>query len=156
MLVLEIPGRDRLQVAHVVLDLNGTLVQGGHVADGVEARLTGLQEHVTVHLATADTRGDAVEIAGRFGLTLHIVDAGEESQQKAGVLEGLGEAHTVAIGNGANDVEMVKRAALGIAVLGVEGAAARLLLHADVVVSDICNALDLLLEPQRLIATLRE
>ena len=83
MLVFDVPGRERLQVAHVVLDLNGTLVQGGHVADGVEARLASLQQHVTVHLVTADTRGNAVEIAGRFGLTLHIVDAGEESQQKA-------------------------------------------------------------------------
>ncbi len=156
MLDLEIQGREKLQIAHVVLDLDGTLMQGGEVPEGVIPRLASLQEHVVVHLVTADTRGNAAEIAGRLGLTLHIVDAGQESQQKASAVDGLGSEQTIVIGNGANDVEMVKLAALGVAVLGVEGIAGRLLLHADVVVSDICDALDLLLEPQRLAATLRE
>lgn len=156
MLEVEVPGRERFRIAHVVLDLNGTLMQGGHVPEGAAPRLSSLQEHVVVHLVTADTRGNAAEIAGRFGLTLHMVEAGQESQQKAKVLDGLGAARTVAIGNGTNDVEMVKLAALGIAVLGVEGVSGRLLLHADVLVPDICAALDFLLEPERLAATLRE
>ncbi len=156
MLEIEVPGREKLRIAHVVLDLNGTLMQGGHIPEGAASRLASLQERVVVHLVTADTRGNAAEIAGRFGLTLHIVDAGQEAQQKAKVLDGLGAAEAVAIGNGVNDVEMVKRAALGLAIMGTEGVAGRLLLHADVLVPDICAALDLLLEPERLTATLRE
>jgi len=62
----------------------------------------------------------------------------------------------VAIGNGANDAAMLQEAALGIAVLGPEGLAAEALLAADVVVASIEDALDLLLRPHRLVATLRE
>ena len=51
---------------------------------------------------------------------------------------------------------MLQEAALGIAVLGPEGLAAEALLAADVVVASIEDALDLLLRPHRLVATLRE
>lgn len=61
----------------------------------------------------------------------------------------------VAVGNGANDARMLERAALGIAVLGPEGLALSCLQAADVVVPDILAALDLLLFPRRLVATLR-
>jgi hypothetical protein len=50
---------------------------------------------------------------------------------------------------------MLERAALGIAVLGPEGLALSCLQAADVVVPDILAALDLLLFPRRLVATLR-
>jgi soluble P-type ATPase len=67
----------------------------------------------------------------------------------------LGTSKTIAIGNGSNDESMVREAAVGIAVVGQEGAAARTVLAADIVVNDIRDALDLLLSPARLIATLR-
>ena len=51
---------------------------------------------------------------------------------------------------------MLREAALGIAVVGGEGAAAAALREADVVVTDVLAALDLLLNPRRLMATLRE
>ena len=50
---------------------------------------------------------------------------------------------------------MLAAAALGIAVCGAEGAAAETLQVADVVVIRIVDALDLLLHPKRLMATLR-
>jgi len=61
----------------------------------------------------------------------------------------------VAIGNGANDVAMLSEAAHGIAGLGPEGLAVSALLAADVLVASIDDALELLLNPKRLIATLR-
>ena len=61
-----------------------------------------------------------------------------------------------AIGNGANDADMLQTAAVGIAVLGAEGLAAETLLAADVVCANPLDALDLLLNPRRLIATLRK
>jgi soluble P-type ATPase len=50
---------------------------------------------------------------------------------------------------------MLTAAALGIAVLGPEGAAAATLAAAHVIAPDILAALDLLAHPQRLVATLR-
>ena len=61
----------------------------------------------------------------------------------------------IAIGNGNNDADMLSAAALGIVVLGGEGSAVRPLMQADVFARDITDALDLLLNPTRLLATLR-
>lgn len=50
---------------------------------------------------------------------------------------------------------MLAAAALGIAVLGPEGLATEALQAADLVVGQVEDALDLLLHPTRLLATLR-
>ncbi len=60
-----------------------------------------------------------------------------------------------AVGNGANDVEMLREAELGIAVLGYEGLAKGAADAADILVTSVHDALDLLLRPTRLLATLR-
>ena len=62
----------------------------------------------------------------------------------------------VAIGQGANDAEMLKAAGLGICVLSKEGAAVETLLSADLVVPGIFDALDLLDKPLRIVASLRK
>lgn len=70
-------------------------------------------------------------------------------------MERLGAGQVVAIANGANAAQMLSAAALGIAGLGQEGLAVEALQAADLVVGRIDDALDLLLHPQRLVATLR-
>ena len=50
---------------------------------------------------------------------------------------------------------MLEGAALGIAVIQAEGAAGETLMAADVVAPGILEALDLLANPLRLVATLR-
>jgi soluble P-type ATPase len=67
----------------------------------------------------------------------------------------LGFDRTVCIGNGRNDRMMLKEAALGIAVILNEGACVVTLLSADVVCTSIVSALELLIYPLRLTATLR-
>ena len=54
-------------------------------------------------------------------MRVHTVETGAD---KAQYVAGLGSDRCVAIGNGANDASMLELAALGIAVLGPEGAAA--------------------------------
>lgn len=60
-----------------------------------------------------------------------------------------------AISNGRNDVGMIRTAALGIAIIGREGATLGLLAAPDHVVADPHAALDLLVHSQRLVAGLR-
>ena len=67
----------------------------------------------------------------------------------------IGSSTTVCIGNGRNDRMMLKEAGLGIAVILEEGAFSGTLFEADVVCTSILSALDLLLFPKRLQATLR-
>jgi soluble P-type ATPase len=54
-----------------------------------------------------------------------------------------------------NDSLMMKKAALGIIVIGEEGASVKAINNADIVVKDIHDALDLLLNKIRIKATLR-
>jgi soluble P-type ATPase len=70
-------------------------------------------------------------------------------------LEKLGAAQTVAFGNGANDALMLRKACLGICVMHGEGTSMQALLASDVLVASAEEALDLLLKPARLLATLR-
>jgi P-type E1-E2 ATPase len=152
---LVIPGWSALDLWHLVLDLNGTVAVDGAPIPGVAERLAILSLHLVIHLATADTHGQAEETSLRLGVQLVRIEPRYEASQKQALVERLGAGSVVAIGNGANDARMLSAAALGIAVLGREGLAVETLRAADLVVSCTEDALDLLLHPQRLIATLR-
>jgi soluble P-type ATPase len=154
MLTVDIPGRGRLEIAHLVLDLNGTLAVDGVVAETVVERLQALSRIVQVHVVTADTFGTAARLHG-LGVHVQVLEPGDQIEAKAAFVRALGAAHTLAIGNGSNDESMVREAAAGIAVVGREGASGRTVLAADVVIGRIEDAFDLLLFPKRLIATLR-
>ena len=151
---VKVPGWRVLELKHLVLDLNGTLALDGALLPGVDQAVGRLGEHLTRHLITADTFGTA---AGLFGPTVNLalIKRGNEAAQKLEIVQRLGADCVVALGNGAIDVLMLKAAALGIAVLGSEGAAAPALAAADVVVPGPLEGLELLLKPDRLRATLR-
>jgi P-type E1-E2 ATPase len=153
MITIEIPRRSTLEIAHVVLDVNGTLALDGRLLPGVADRIELLREQATVHLLTADTHGNQAAIDAELGLQATIVQHG--STEKGAYVLTLGADHVAAIGNGNNDVAMLNAAALRIAVLGPEGLATDLLRAADLLTRDITEALDLLLYPQRVAATLR-
>ena len=61
----------------------------------------------------------------------------------------------VALGNGRNDRLMLKVEALGIALVQREGGAVETATSADLLSTSVNDALDLLLHPNRLIASLR-
>jgi len=155
VLRIGIPGRGELVLEHVVLDFNGTFACDGRVLPGVVERLNALAGDLTVHVLTADTFGTAQEACRDIRGKVVVLREAVAGPEKALYVEKLGAAGTVAIGNGANDVPMLRRAALGILVLGPEGAAVEALQAADIVVREITDALDLLLHPKRLVATLR-
>jgi soluble P-type ATPase len=151
-IVVAVPGERPVVVSHLVLDFNGTLAQDGNLLPGVAARLRKLSRRLRIVVATADTFGKARSALKGLPVDVEIVETGQE---KLRLLKRLGPSHVVAIGNGRNDVPMMQKAALGIAVIGPEGAAGELVPVADVLVHDIRDALDLLLKPLRLKATYR-
>ena len=155
MITLTIPGHGVLTIAHLLLDVNGCIALDGNLLPGVAERLTALGRLVSVRLLTADTQGTAAELAATLGVDMERVPPSNQASAKAAVARRLGASQLAAIGNGANDVEMLDDAALGIAVIGPEGASLGALLAADVVVTNIRDALDLLLKEKRLVATLR-
>ncbi|MBK8984582.1 MAG: ATPase P [Chloroflexi bacterium] len=155
MIQIDVPGDKVYQLEHLVLDYNGTLACDGRLLPGVGQRLVALAKHLKVHVLTADTFGTAGnELAGIPG-HLTTLPPGDQAAGKQAVVQALGADRVVAVGNGRNDQLMLVTAVLGIAVVQEEGAAAATLMAADVVAPSIAAALDLLLWPLRLTATLR-
>ena len=156
MIELNIPGRGILQLQHLVCDVNGTLALDGQLLEGMVWTLTALRDRLTLHLLTADTHGRQELIDQQLGLRAVRIQPGDEAGQKAEYVRALGAETVVAIGQGANDAEMLKAAGLGMCVFSKEGAAVETLLSADLVVSGITEALDLLDKPLRIVASLRK
>lgn len=155
MIRVDIPGYRVLALSHLVMDYNGTLAVDGHLESGVARALEGLAPHIEIHVVTADTFGLAAEQLKDTPARLSVLPAGNQDVAKRDYVDRLGCAATAAVGNGRNDRLMLSAAELGIAVLLQEGAAIETLAAADIVCPGIVPALDLLLHPLRLTATLR-
>ena len=149
---IETQGQSR-RIAHLVLDFTGTLSLDGKLLPGVAERLIKLAERVEILVLTADTFGTAESALVGLPVEVRIVQTGRD---KAEVVAALGPEHVAAIGNGRNDVEMFRLAGLCLAVIGPEGCSGELISAAHVVVRDVNDGLDLLSNPLRLKATLRE
>jgi len=156
MIEISLPGRElTLSIAHLMLDVNGTLTIDGKLIPGVKERIHSLKDKVQIHLLTADTFGRGAEVAEELGTRFKKVDARQGGLDKRNFLLQLGKDNVCAIGNGYNDIYMIKEAALGIAVAGREGCSVEAVKNADILVNDINDALDLFLKSKRLVATLR-
>lgn len=156
MIKIDIPGSRKIQVAHLVLDFNGTLAIDGKLIEGTRPLLDELSHQLSVHVLTADTFGTAKDQLSGVNCTVTVLSADMQDVQKESYVFNLDETRVVAIGNGLNDALMLKVSALGIAVVQREGASVETLLNADMVCPGILDALGLLLNPQRIVATLRK
>jgi len=155
MISIEIPGFGKLDLAHVVVDYNGTLALDGLLPPGVGEALAELARQIRIHVVTADTFGLAEQQLMGLPVALTIMPVASQAEAKARFVSQLGADSVVAIGNGRNDWKMLSVAAVGIALVQREGAAAETLVNADVVTVSILDAIDLLRNPRRLVATLR-
>jgi soluble P-type ATPase len=155
MIEVSIPGHEDLKLTHLVLDYNGTMACDGRILDGVAEALGRLAGDLEIHVVTADTFGKARAQLQGCPCQLVVLPVDKQDAGKLAYVRRLGSASTAAVGNGRNDRLMLKEAALGIALVQKEGAAAETLLAADVVCPDILSALELLTNPLRLVATLR-
>ncbi len=156
MIELTIPGRGPLRIQHLVTDVNGTLSVDGVLIDGLTKRIASLRDRLEIHMLTADTHGRQALIDEQLNLQATHVQPGNESAQKAEFVRKFDAETVVAIGQGANDAEMLKAAALGICVMSQEGVAVETMVSADLIVPDIFVALDLLDKPVRIVASLRK
>ncbi len=145
-----------LSLHYAIFDYNGTLATDGILSDEVKKRISSLSQLISVQVLTADTFGRAAEQLANLPCKLHILQKGNEAQQKLDYINELGVENVVCFGNGNNDRLMLKNAALGIVVIGGEGCSGKALQAADIIVRNINEGIDLLLNPLRLKATLRD
>jgi len=155
MIEINIPGRETVKIEHAVFDYNGTLALDGIPLEGILEKLLILGRDVKVHIVTADTFGAAGKYINTDIFHLAILDPGDQDKRKRDFIFDLGKEGCAAFGNGRNDALMLSTAALGFAVIGPEGACGETLRHSDLVFVSIHDAVDALLHPKRIAASLR-
>ncbi|HCP14610.1 MAG TPA: hypothetical protein DIT32_02335 [Peptococcaceae bacterium] len=156
MIEMTIPGFGKLSIRHLILDYNGTLAKDGCLLEGIKERLTDIARFdVEIHIISADTHHTLRQQCKGLPVSIHIVEHDNVVQDKLELVRNLGAESCFAIGNGRNDYRMLKESKIGVCVIGAEGAFAPNVGASDLIISDICHGLDLLLHPNRLIASLR-
>ena len=156
MIEITIPGKRNYTIENLILDLNGTIALDGTIIKGVTKKLALLSQKLDVIVVTADTNKNAERLLRDLPVTVYTIEEAEENNQKLGVVLQKGKNNTISIGNGCNDVSMLRESAIGICTVGREGASAEAMIASDLVIPTINDALDLLLKPHRLKATLRK
>lgn len=156
VITIDIPGFGELMLAHLIADYNGTLAVDGKPLDGVKERVSVLAHELMLHIVTGNTYGDARDhVVGWPAEVVCLSGEPNQAEAKRRYIESLGANRSAVIGNGRNDAAVLRLAALGIVVLGTEGAAVEAIESADIVVHHAVDALELLLKPKRLVASLR-
>ncbi len=151
----DIPGGELIEIEHIVSDYNGTIALDGKLIAGVAEIIEELSEHLTFHVITADTFGSVERELQEVPCTIHKIGPEEQDRAKAEYIKKLGSSRVAAMGNGRNDIHMLKEAALGIGILHREGICTETLMASDIVCSTPLDALGYFKNPKRLIATLR-
>ncbi len=154
MIRIEIPGREALEISHIVLDYNGTIAVDGALVAGLDAPIEALSKLVELHVLTADTYGTVRAQCAHLPLTVHTFPRPDAGLCKEEIVKGL-TGGVACFGNGFNDIPMFDAADLAVAVLLEEGMCTGLLPHADIFVRSIHDGLDLFLKPDHIRADLR-
>jgi len=147
---VEVPNYGRISFKAVLFDLNGTLGEAGKVSREVRELLRKLCEKYTVVVLSSDTFGTLGEEMKGLPLRIERVKGGVE---KAKIAESY--RPYAAVGNGNNDVAMLEAADLAFCVIGPEGATVDALLASDIAVGDVKDAMKMLLDERKIVATLR-
>jgi soluble P-type ATPase len=155
MHLLNIPGFGELAIQYLVFDLNGTLALDGIMSAGTKEHLKALAETFEIHIISSDTNSTLHSQVKDLPVKGVVIEGDATKEVKKQYVEDLGEETVIAIGNGNNDMLMLQTAAIGIAVIGPEGASAKAVSNADLVFSSIEDMLAALTSPRRLVSGLR-
>jgi soluble P-type ATPase len=153
---IDIPNVGVYNIENIVFDFNGTLATDGKVPPRVYRQILGLAQDLNIFIVTADTFGTVEEIFNGTDVNVEIVSKKNGTLDKKSFIEVLNPAETIALGNGCNDVLMLKESAISIAVLGQEGLSVKALGNSDIIIKDINDFFEMMKEPKKLVATLRK
>jgi|HubBroStandDraft_5_1064220.scaffolds.fasta_scaffold682074_1 soluble P-type ATPase len=157
-IAIDIPGFGKRHIRTIVSDYTGTHSCGGAIHTDVKRRLREVAALVDLHIVTADSFGTAESDLAGIAVPYKLRTARHDIE-KADYVSQFDLQYVAAFGNGNNDRLMLKAVkeggGLAIAVDNGEGCAMDAMRSADLFIAGAANALDLLLDPVRLKATLR-
>jgi len=153
---INIPGGETFEIKHIVSDYNGTIALDGKLVEGVADLINELSTDIRFHVITADTFGSVERELQKIDCEIFKIESIEQDQAKAEYVRKLGADNVAALGNGRNDLLMLRQAALGIGILYHEGICTKTLLASRVICPNPIDAIGYFKNPKRLIATLRK
>ena len=155
MLSIKLEGID-LSIEYLLLDYTGTISEHGRVLEGVQEKIEHLREKFKkIVVLTADTFKSVTKQLEDFEVEVVIFNE-KTGKAKLEYMKKLGCDKCAAVGNGNNDIEMLQKAALSIAVINKDGCNANLIRNADLVFRSTYDALDALIDERILISLLRD
>ncbi len=154
MIVIQRPGQDLLEMDFILMDFEGTLAQDRRVDPKAKDKINLLSKRMKIYILAKGEKEVVEDVLKKVKAEVIYLREREPAQRKLSLLRQLGARRTVAIGNGVDDALMLEEAGLGICLLGREGASVEAMQKADVVVTNILDALDFILKPLRQEATL--
>ena len=147
-------GKEPLEIEFILLDFEGTLASDRRVHPKAKDKINLLSKRTKIYILTGVEKEIVDLVLRKVKAEIVFLTEGKNFQQKLDLLRQLGPDKTVVIGNGLDDVPMMEEAGLGLCILGKEGASGEAMAKADIVVTNIIDALDFLLKPLRQKATL--
>lgn len=105
-----------------------------------------------IFLSSGNQRGNGKKIADELGIEFSLANSALEKSQ---IWNSIDPAKSVAIGNARIDIGLFGKSRISILTLQSEGIHVGALQYADILIPSICDALDLFLEPDRLLATMK-
>ena len=134
---IEIKGFKNMNIDNLLLDYNGTIAKDGKLILGSKKILAELAKELNIYVITADTNQSVVEELIGLPLKTIIIDGINEAEDKLEALKKLGENKTAAVGNGNNDILILKESILGIGLINDEGISSAAVLNSDIVVKSL-------------------
>lgn len=156
MIEINIPGRKKLKISNIVFDYNGTVALDGFMPEQVKKMIIRLSQDLNIYIITADTYGNVREQCKDMPVSIETFAEGNATIYKKQFIEKIGAECTIAVGNGLNDIEMLKTASLSISVIGEEGCASLAIVNSDITCRDIMDVFSMVLKKDRIRATLRD
>jgi len=154
MIAIQRLGQKPLEIENILLDFEGTLASDRRVHPKAKDKINLLSKRARIYILAKEEKEGVMEVLKRVKAETIFLKEGEASEEKLNLLRQVGATRTVAIGNGVDDALMIDEAGLGICVIGKEGTAGETIQKADIVFTNIVDALDFLLKPLRQKATL--
>ena len=154
-MIVEIPGRESIEIKDIVFDYNGTIAIDGKLISDVSKNINELSASFNFYVITADTYGTVKKELENTNCKVITIPALSQDIAKLNFVKELGLNTCLSVGNGRNDKLMLKETVLGIAILQDEGLCTETLLNSDILVKSIFDVFAFLKDSNRLIATLR-
>jgi len=151
--MINIPNFGDFEIKNIVFDYNGTLAKDGKISKEIKESLKKISEKFNIYVITSDTFGSAQKELLNLPIKLYILTSANHTEEKSKFVKKL--KNVIAVGNGNNDSLMLKESDIGICVINEEGASNKALLNSDLICKSITDAIELIKNPKRIIATLR-